>query len=105
MPSVACAGMVSGSITRQKILNRDALSSIAASSMSLGIERKYCVIRKTPKAFDRPGKMKREIGVVHFPVGKHLVARDDHSLFGNGEASRTKTKIAFLNGNSVRAKP
>ena len=57
MPSVAWAGMVSGSSTFQKILKREALSSIAASSISLGIALKYWVIRKTPKALDRPGRM------------------------------------------------
>ena len=57
MPSVACAGSVSGNSTRQKILKRDALSSSAASSISRGMALKYCVIRNTPNGADRPGRI------------------------------------------------
>ena len=57
MPSVACAGSVIGSSTRQKTLKRDALSSSAASSISRGMPRKYWVIRNTPNGMDRPGRI------------------------------------------------
>ena len=55
MPSVACAGSVSGSTTLKKVLKREALSSIAASSRSIGTALKYCVIRKTPNGAASPG--------------------------------------------------
>ena len=48
MPSVACAGIESGSTMRQKTFRREARSSNAASSISSGMARKYCVISSTP---------------------------------------------------------
>ena len=41
------AGVASGSITRQNVVKKPAPSIRAASSMSRGIDRKYCRIRKT----------------------------------------------------------
>jgi hypothetical protein len=48
MPSVACAGIESGSTIRQNTFSREARSSSAASSISGGMARKYCVISSTP---------------------------------------------------------
>ena len=49
--------MVSGNSTFQNSVNRDAPSSIAASSSSTGMARKYWVMKNTPKGATSPGSM------------------------------------------------
>ena len=53
--NVAMAGRARGTMILHRILERDALSSMAASSISLGIPTKNCRIRKVPYAVNANG--------------------------------------------------
>jgi hypothetical protein len=88
MPSVACAGSDSGSRMRQKILNRDAPSSHAASSSSFGSGAE--ILRHQEHA-ERCGKSRKDqsaIGVMQIQRAEHLVASDDHRLFGDRQTEQ-----------------
>ena len=80
--------MVSGSSTFQKMPKREAPSSIAASSSSRGMARKYWVMKNTPNGADQAGQDQARIAVVQAELGEELVLRQDHRLLGNGEAEQ-----------------